>query len=70
MAEELTFKDEAAAEYDRAFAHVTAYLCLFCCVPHILRQASASLTGFQPSDFVMRNRGRLSGLPGLDPFGA
>jgi len=25
MAEELTFKDEAAAEYDRAFAHVTAY---------------------------------------------
>jgi hypothetical protein len=25
MAEELTFKDEAAAEYDRAFAHVTAH---------------------------------------------
>jgi hypothetical protein len=24
MAEELAFKDEAAAEYDRAFAHVTA----------------------------------------------
>src|SRR5882762_5545324 len=25
MAEELAFKDEAAAEYDRAFAHVTAH---------------------------------------------
>jgi hypothetical protein len=24
MAEELAFKDEAAAEYDRAFVHVTA----------------------------------------------
>jgi hypothetical protein len=29
MAEELTFKDEAAAEYDRAFAHVTAYFMSF-----------------------------------------
>jgi len=26
MAEELAFKDAAAAEYDRAFAHVTAHL--------------------------------------------
>ena len=29
MAEELTFKDEAAAEYDRAFAHVTAHFMPF-----------------------------------------
>jgi ubiquinone/menaquinone biosynthesis C-methylase UbiE len=29
MAEELAFKDEAAAEYDRAFAHVTAYFMPF-----------------------------------------
>src|ERR1700751_5265327 len=34
MAEELTFKDEAAAEYDRAFAHVTAYF-----MPFMLRAA-------------------------------
>ena len=27
MAEELAFKDAAAAEYDRAFAHVTAHFC-------------------------------------------
>ncbi len=29
MAEELIFKDEAAAEYDRAFAHVTAHFMPF-----------------------------------------
>jgi ubiquinone/menaquinone biosynthesis C-methylase UbiE len=29
MAEELAFNDEAAAEYDRAFAHVTAYFMPF-----------------------------------------
>jgi ubiquinone/menaquinone biosynthesis C-methylase UbiE len=34
MAEELTFKDTAAAEYDRAFAHVTAYF-----MPFLLRAA-------------------------------
>jgi ubiquinone/menaquinone biosynthesis C-methylase UbiE len=34
MPEELTFKDEAAAEYDRAFAHVTAYF-----MPFLLRAA-------------------------------
>src|SRR5512146_1351952 len=34
MAGELTFKDEAAAEYDRAFAHVTAYF-----MPFLLRAA-------------------------------
>jgi hypothetical protein len=34
MPEELTFKDEAAGEYDRAFAHVTAYF-----MPFLLRAA-------------------------------
>jgi ubiquinone/menaquinone biosynthesis C-methylase UbiE len=34
MPEELSFKDEAAAEYDRAFAHVTAYF-----MPFLLRAA-------------------------------
>jgi len=34
MASELTFKDEAAAEYDRAFAHVTAHF-----MPYLLRAA-------------------------------
>ena len=34
MAKELTFRDEAAAEYDRAFAHVTAYF-----MPFVLRAA-------------------------------
>src|SRR6202162_2733456 len=34
MADELVFKDEAAAEYDRAFAHVTAYF-----MPFLLRAA-------------------------------
>ena len=34
MAEELAFRDEAAAEYDRAFAHVTAYF-----MPFLLRAA-------------------------------
>jgi ubiquinone/menaquinone biosynthesis C-methylase UbiE len=34
MAEELAFKDAAAAEYDRAFAHVTAYF-----MPFLLRAA-------------------------------
>ena len=34
MPEQLTFKDEAAAEYDRAFAHVTAYF-----MPFLLRAA-------------------------------
>src|SRR5215813_14324219 len=34
MPEGLPFKDEAAAEYDRAFAHVTAYF-----MPFLLRAA-------------------------------
>src|SRR5690242_7670425 len=34
MAEELAFRDEAAAEYDRAFAHVTAHF-----MPFVLRAA-------------------------------
>src|SRR5579863_7517697 len=34
MPEELAFKDEAAAEYDHAFAHVTAYF-----MPYLLRAA-------------------------------
>jgi ubiquinone/menaquinone biosynthesis C-methylase UbiE len=34
MPEELSFKDEAAAEYDRAFAHVTAHF-----MPFLLRAA-------------------------------
>jgi ubiquinone/menaquinone biosynthesis C-methylase UbiE len=34
MAEELAFKDEAAAEYDRAFGHVTAHF-----MPFLLRAA-------------------------------
>jgi ubiquinone/menaquinone biosynthesis C-methylase UbiE len=34
MPEELSFKDEAASEYDRAFAHVTAYF-----MPFLLRAA-------------------------------
>src|SRR5882762_7147590 len=37
MAEELAFKDEAAAEYDRAFAHVTAYF-----MPFLLRAADVT----------------------------
>ena len=37
MPEELTFKDEAAAEYDRAFAHVTAYF-----MPFLLRAADVA----------------------------
>jgi len=35
MTEELTFKNEAAAEYDRAFAHVTAHF-----MPFLLRAAN------------------------------
>jgi ubiquinone/menaquinone biosynthesis C-methylase UbiE len=34
MSEELSFKDEAASEYDRAFAHVTAHF-----MPYLLRAA-------------------------------
>src|SRR5947209_3020790 len=34
MAEELAFKDEAAAEYDRAFSHVTAHI-----MPFLMRAA-------------------------------
>jgi hypothetical protein len=34
MADELAFKDAAAAEYDRAFAHVTAHF-----MPFLLRAA-------------------------------
>jgi len=34
MAEELAFKDDAAAEYDRAFAHVTTHF-----MPFLLRAA-------------------------------
>ncbi len=37
MAEELAFKDEAAAEYDRAFAHVTAHF-----IPFLLRAADVT----------------------------
>jgi ubiquinone/menaquinone biosynthesis C-methylase UbiE len=37
MAEELSFRDEAAAEYDRAFAHVTRYF-----MPFLLRAASVA----------------------------
>ena len=36
MPEELSFKDKAAAEYDRAFAHVTAYFMPFLlCAAHL-----------------------------------
>jgi cyclopropane fatty-acyl-phospholipid synthase-like methyltransferase len=37
MAEELTFRDEAAALYDEAFAHVTAYF-----MPFLLRAAAVA----------------------------
>src|SRR6267378_3832611 len=37
MAEELVFKDKAAAEYDQAFAHVTAYF-----MPFLLRAAGVA----------------------------
>jgi len=37
MAEELTFRDEAAALYDQAFAHVTAYF-----MPFLLRAAGVA----------------------------
>ena len=37
MAQELTFKDKAAAEYDRAFAHVTAHF-----MPFLLRAAQVA----------------------------
>src|SRR5579862_4935379 len=37
MAEELAFKDDAAAEYDRAFAHVTAHF-----MPFLLRAADVA----------------------------
>src|SRR6202790_5205736 len=37
MAAELVFKDEAAAEYDRAFAHVTAHF-----MPFLLQAAHVS----------------------------
>ena len=44
MAGELAFRDEAAAEYDRAFAHVTAYFMPFLFAPPILHRVCASLT--------------------------
>jgi hypothetical protein len=44
MTGELTFRDEAAAEYDRAFAHVTAYFMLFLLRAPILHRVCASLT--------------------------
>src|SRR5215475_3772630 len=47
MAEELTFKDEAAALYDEAFAHVTAYFMPF------LLQAAGVAPGMRYCD---RNR--------------
>jgi ubiquinone/menaquinone biosynthesis C-methylase UbiE len=37
MADELVFKDEAAAEFDRAFAHVTRYF-----MPYLLRAAQVA----------------------------
>ena len=37
MLEELSFKDEAAAEYDRAFAHVTMHF-----MPFLLRAAQVA----------------------------
>ncbi len=40
MVKELDFKDEAAAEYDHAFAHVTAHF-----MPFLLR-ARSHLTGY------------------------
>ncbi len=46
MAEELAFKDEAAAEYDRAFAHVTAYF-----IPFLLRAADVT-TGMRVLDIA------------------
>src|SRR5712671_6871508 len=67
MAEELTFKDEAAAEYDRAFAHVTAHF-----MPFLLRAAHiapgmhvldiATGTGFRP-----RRRSPPSAPPAMSP---
>ena len=44
MADELTFRDEAAAEYDRAFAHVTAYFMPFFCAPPMSHRVWTCLT--------------------------
>src|ERR1700733_6488260 len=46
MADELVFKNEAAAEYDRAFAHVTAHF-----MPFLLRAAHVA-PGMQVLDIA------------------
>ena len=46
MADELAFKDAAAADYDRAFAHVTAHF-----MPFLLRAAHIA-SGMQVLDIA------------------
>jgi type IV secretory pathway TrbF-like protein len=54
MAGELTFRDEAAALYDQAFAHVTAYF-----MPFLLRAAGVVTIVIAPP----RNADRLQKNP-------
>ena len=56
MAGELAFKYEAAAEYDRAFAHVTAHLCLSCCGPPMSHRVCTSLILRRARAFRPRRR--------------
>ncbi len=67
MADELVFKDEAAAEYDRAFAHVTAHF-----MPFLLRAAHIA-PGMRVLDIATGTglsaeaASPLSGTPAMSP---
>ena len=67
MAEELTFRDEAAALYDQAFAHVTAYSCPSCCGPPVLRRACASWTSRQVLGSPPKRPSPRSAPPAMSP---
>src|SRR5215469_2025893 len=64
MAEELAFKDAAAAEYDRAFAHVTAHF-----MPFLLRAAQIA-PGMRVLDIATgTGLSAKAALPGIGPTG-
>ena len=68
MADELVFKDEAAAEYDRAFAHVTAHFMPFLLrAAHIAPGMQSSLTSRRERGFRPKLPSPLSGTPAMSP---
>jgi hypothetical protein len=67
MAEDLVFKDEAAAEYDRAVAHVASHFMPFLLRAPVSRRACASSTSRRARGFRPKRPSPPSVPPAMSP---